>query len=832
MRIVIDMQGAQTQSRFRGIGRYTLGLSKAIARNRGRHEVLLALNGMMAGSIDAIRDEFAALLPQDDIRVWSAPGPTAWTAPDSEKNRKLAERIHARFIESLAPDAVLFTSLFEGFDDDFACDVQQLKNIKNLAGVVYDFIPLKNPKTYLPNQLSQKWYQSRHENLKSLETLFCISDFIRTEAQKYLPDNDSLSISTDTDSFFSIPENSEGIQGSLQSKWSLTRDYVLYVGGLEDRKNVPALIAAFAALPRTIRQQHQLAIVCGAQENMRSRLRHVAKDKGLSERDVRLIGYISNEELRDLYSACRLFAFPSLEEGFGLPVLEAMRCGAPVIASNRSSLPEVVGLDEALFDPEDIHSFADKLNQALSNPAFLQKLRRHSVRQQKRFSWDKSARLCLQALERVAESNSPTPSQRELNLSSLCADILAASDGNTSTTQKVRLAKCLANTFEDPRAPRQFFVDVSELCRHDEGTGIQRVTRSYLTFLLKNPPKGHVVRPVYATPDELGYRYAHTFMKQKFDFDDGMTRDDFIDYRHDDFFFGLDFQSSIVPQQAPALESLHRHGVRIYFFVHDLLPIYSPKYFRVGSEAVHLRWLQVISRFDGVICNSMSTADDYSRWRSENIPQRKRPFDTQWIHLGSDIQNSIPSQGMPKDAAATLQALRSRPTFLMVSTVEPRKGYAQALDAFDLLWKQGLDVNLAIVGKKGWNIQATINRLKRHPQKGKQLFWLKGISDEYLDAVYGAATAVIMASEAEGFGLAVVEGARHDKPLILRDLPVFREIAGDNALYFQGMAGEDLATAIQRWIALNTEGIAPTSKGIRCLTWNESARMLLDKLPI
>ncbi len=89
-----------------------------------------------------------------------------------------------------------------------------------------------------------------------------------------------------------------------------------------------------------------------------------------------------------------------------------------------------------------------------------------------------------------------------------------------------------------------------------------------------------------------------------------------------------------------------------------------------------------------------------------------------------------------------------------------------------------------------------------------------------------------MASEAEGFGLAVVEGARHKKPLILRDLPVFREIAGDSAFYFDGLRPDDLADAVTRWLALDAEGKAPSSDGVERLTWAESARQLIQRLPL
>ena len=118
MCIVIDMQGAQTESRFRGIGRYTLSLTKAIVRNRGEHEIVLALNGLLPDSIESIRAEFDDILPQENIRVWYAPGPVRECEPGNNWRREISENIREIFLVSLRPDVILLTSLFEGFIDD------------------------------------------------------------------------------------------------------------------------------------------------------------------------------------------------------------------------------------------------------------------------------------------------------------------------------------------------------------------------------------------------------------------------------------------------------------------------------------------------------------------------------------------------------------------------------------------------------------------------------------------------------------------------------------------------------------------------------------------
>lgn len=164
----------------------------------------------------------------------------------------------------------------------------------------------------------------------------------------------------------------------------------------------------------------------------------------------------------------------------------------------------------------------------------------------------------------------------------------------------------------------------------------------------------------------------------------------------------------------------------------------------------------------------------------------------------------------------------------MVGTVEPRKGHAQALAAFEQLWNEGLDVNLVIVGKYGWIMERFLETLRHHPELGRRLFWLDGISDEYLEKVYTSCKCLIAASKAEGFGLPLVEAAQHNMPIIARDIPVFREVAGDHAFYFKGDEPLDLASAIKEWLELYRENRHPGSDGIQCLTWKESTKNLLD----
>jgi glycosyltransferase involved in cell wall biosynthesis len=119
-----------------------------------------------------------------------------------------------------------------------------------------------------------------------------------------------------------------------------------------------------------------------------------------------------------------------------------------------------------------------------------------------------------------------------------------------------------------------------------------------------------------------------------------------------------------------------------------------------------------------------------------------------------------------------------------------------------------------------------VQALESHPERGDRLLWIQGGSDDYLAELYDHCACLIAASLGEGFGLPLVEAAQHKLPIIARDLPVFREIAGDHAFYFKGDSAEALATRIGEWLALYEAGSHPTSDWVRWLTWRESAEEL------
>ncbi|MCR5496177.1 MAG: glycosyltransferase family 4 protein [Treponema sp.] len=370
---------------------------------------------------------------------------------------------------------------------------------------------------------------------------------------------------------------------------------------------------------------------------------------------------------------------------------------------------------------------------------------------------------------------------------------------------RVLFKKCFSRTEE---RKNRIYIDVTQVFIKDVGTGVQRVTNNIVKYIA-DYSNDYDIEKVYLDNKKGVFscesKKPVTFIKG-------------------DIFFELDLNYILFTRYKHYFKRLRNSGVKISIFIHDLIPIRYPEFFDVGTYRVQYNWMKVCLRFNQIIANSKSTLDDVKAFIKEsNYIKRNRKIQLDYALLGCDFS------AMPKLDAQ--EAKNDKLSFLMVSTVDKRKNYKQALEAFSILWDKGLDVRLDIVGRPGWCCEDTIEMIRAHSELNKRLFWHStGISDEELAKLYSTTSAVIFASLAEGFGLAITEGAYFKKPLILRDLPVFKEIAGENAYYFSGTEAEKLADALEKWIDLYKNGKVPDSSKIKLRTWNECTKEVYEYL--
>lgn len=396
MRIVIDLQGAQSGSRFRGIGRYSLSLATAMARNAGGHEIHVVLNGRFADSIEPIIAAFGDTLPADRFHVWLPVRHAGLVGDDG-----VDERLREAFIAALKPDIVHVSSLFEGLGEPAITSVGVGTWPMRTAVTLFDLIPLIYRKRYLDNPVMARWYHDKVAQMRRADLLLGISASAASEAVDHLgfDPGSVVNISSAIDEGFTRLADDVLDEAGVRARYRLTRPFVMYTGGIDHRKNIEGLIRAYALLPQAVRAAHQLAIVCSVHEEPRRLLTRLMRECGLAEDEVVLTGFVPEDDLVALYNIARLFVFPSWHEGFGLPALEAMQCGTPVIGAATSSLPEVIGLQEALFDPYDDRAIMQKMVEGLTDEAFRERLIAHAPMQAAKFSWDASAIAAITAME-------------------------------------------------------------------------------------------------------------------------------------------------------------------------------------------------------------------------------------------------------------------------------------------------------------------------------------------------------------------------------------------------------------------------------------------------
>ncbi|MYN39725.1 glycosyltransferase [Duganella sp. FT109W] len=374
---------------------------------------------------------------------------------------------------------------------------------------------------------------------------------------------------------------------------------------------------------------------------------------------------------------------------------------------------------------------------------------------------------------------------------------------------------------------RQLLVDLSVLVHQDDHSGIQRLARNLLQALQAAPPAGYVIAPVY---DAGGY---YAYAEQLAPAADGAARA--IQVRAGDIFLGLDLCPDQLPHNRAVLDDLRRHGVRLYFVVYDLLPLLMPAMFIEGAAPWFARWLDTVAATaDGLLCISHTVADELCGWLEQQRIARAGTLRVAAFPLGADFEHD-PAAALPAHTAVSaeeqrvLDQLALAPTLLMVGTLEPRKMHHAALDAFEQLWAAGTPAQLVIVGKPGWMTETLAARIEAHPERGQRLFWLRHAGDATLRQLYRRSTALLAASAGEGYGLPLIEAAHHGLPIIARDIPVFREVCGDHAWYFDGDAAT-LAAALTEWLVLHAAGRAPASAALPRHDWADSARALSSLL--
>lgn len=365
---------------------------------------------------------------------------------------------------------------------------------------------------------------------------------------------------------------------------------------------------------------------------------------------------------------------------------------------------------------------------------------------------------------------------------------------------------------------RRLFVDLAVISRHDAGTGIQRVVRAIARTLIQEKPGEWDICFVAANRRRPYHVIAWPDASK-------IVSPVEMSAKPGDVFLGLDFSLDTVRRYRDQLTQFERAGGRLWFLVCDLLPIERPEWFSPNNVLRYKAWLDAIAGLaEGFLCISDQTEEDLRRVLATRYGLQGG-YRTSVMQMGHNIREAL----VEPASAACDTAMRldvGSPFSLMVGTLEPRKGHADILAAFSELWRQGADDRLVLVGRMGWAVEGLREAIRNHPEHGGKLLWFDDVGDLELERIYHACQGVIIASHAEGFGLPLIEALGHDKPVLARDLPIFRihERLGVHYFPVDGSATE-IGTCIRQW-AEHVQGdrvrvIRPST------SWKLSAQSLL-----
>ncbi|TCM18684.1 glycosyltransferase involved in cell wall biosynthesis [Novosphingobium sp. PhB165] len=357
--------------------------------------------------------------------------------------------------------------------------------------------------------------------------------------------------------------------------------------------------------------------------------------------------------------------------------------------------------------------------------------------------------------------------------------------------EPVRIARNNARASEERR---RLYVDLAVISQNDAGTGIQRVVRALALALIEEASAEWEIRFVAANRRRPYHVISWPTAA-------ATTNIAAIKARPGDVFFGLDFSLDTVRIHRRQLAGFQRQGGQLWFLICDLLPVERPEWFSPNNVIRYKAWLEIIAGMaEGFLCISQQTEDDLRRVLADRFGL-EGGFGTRIVPMGHAIMDSVLQTALIAPEEPCVRFDTGQPFSLMVGTLEPRKGHADILAAFSELWRQGSEHRLVLVGRMGWQVESLRDSIRNHPEHGSKLLWFDDVADHELEQIYQACEGVIIASHAEGFGLPLIEALGHNKPVLARDLPIFRIHEEHGVRYFPAAAeAKELGNCIHDWI--------------------------------
>lgn len=366
--VLLDVQALQGEDPERGIPRWLADFSRSL-RHQGHYCVGLT-NPLLRDIHSQFKDCFDALIQNRRSSIRRA-----------ITGRRVVYVVGSPFepvrpIRSLIPDHILDSQI-------------------PIATLMYDLALYRFPEYYQIRAGDHQTYAARKTAFQRSDHFLCISQSTANDVKQLwdVPPERISVVGSGISDYFRPPDEPEE---------STIGPFVMTVGRGDPRKQTSFLIEMFGGLPSVVFSDFKLVVVCRLDSRIEAAWRHLAMQVGLGEDQLVLTGVVEDSKLRHLYRTCEVFVEPSLFEGFGMPLAEAVACGAVAISSNSSSLPEILQCPESLFDPRDLGEATRLLERALCDSAFRSHLRQCGRRAREIHQWDYVASKAIATLEVLA----------------------------------------------------------------------------------------------------------------------------------------------------------------------------------------------------------------------------------------------------------------------------------------------------------------------------------------------------------------------------------------------------------------------------------------------
>ncbi len=690
--------------------------------------------------MDEIRAYFLDLLPANRFFVFSVFDKINFSNLANTWKRKVSEHIRGYSLALLRPDFVLNPSIIEGFDDDIVSSSFRNSVYENCV-IAHDLIPFYDRHLYIGNDVASSWYLEKLRQLLDCDLIFSNSEYTEKCIVREFSAHNVCNISAASEYTLEKEDHNQN-DDELLLRMGIHEGYLLYVGSLEPRKNPEIIVRAFSLLPETHKTKLKIVFVGKINLTDHERMQRLADDLGIDHKNKFVFtDFLSEPQLRALYRNCVIFIFPSFSEGFGLPVLEAMASGAVVLSSDRTSLPEVVGRSDLLFDPDNAVKLCDKILFVLEQPDYRAEIVAFGLARAREFSWDRTASRLIDNLEqRLSQRAARHP-------------LIAASLPHFAYIRAVGSVSAVLDQY-----------DVDEAGRTATGMLLQ----TNLDTATAHATSTALVRPTWRVEGPFNSSYSLALVNRE-------TARALNRQGVDTSLFSTEGPGDFDPDpeflsRTPDIARLHSRGrdadADAEFTVVSRL-VYPPR----------------VTRMNGAI-----NLFHHYAWEEAGFPQ-------QWLDdfntglngltcLSRHVQKVMIDHGIRLPTSVTGNGIdhwdRVRPNsnfriqakayrFLHISSCLPRKGVDCLLTAYGKAFRRQEDVSLII--KTAPNPHNTVAedlaRLQAEDIDYPDVVLIDDdLSDAEINALYLQCHALVAPSRAEGFGLPAAEAMVHGLPVI------------------------------------------------------------------